>query len=356
MKYRESSRESRSMHDSHYGHEDRRGRYPHDYNDKYGYGRDYDYNRGPPRDPHYDDYGRRDPYYNRGGGGGRDEYGRSMMSSHFRDRDREYDSYGRSSRDYAPRPTDGRRSRDRSRSARRTKQRSASKSPPRRSRSSSIRGRKSRKASHSPSKSRSKSPNSDNGEADALTREQRTIFLSQLVLRTTARDIKNYFKYELKIPVKDVIFLKDKHAGAHRGLAYVELKNLDDVALAVEKAHMKQPDWQRFPIQLRASEAEKNHAINTGIITNPSNLTGDQGKGVDVQQVYVGNIERIVTSQQLQYLFSQFGNVTKVALQIDPQSGLSKGFAFLSFDVVEEANLAIQTMQGQLLAGRPLRI
>jgi len=61
-----------------------------------------------------------------------------------------------------------------------------------------------------------------------------------------------------------------------------------------------------------------------------------------------------VTQQQLQYLFTQFGTVTKVNIQLDPMTQISRGFAFLSFTDAKAANLAIQTMQGQLLADRAL--
>ena len=40
---------------------------------------------------------------------------------------------------------------------------------------------------------------------------------------------------------------------------------------------------------------------------------------------------------------------------MDPSTGISKGFAFLSFVDPKAANLAIQTMAGQILAGRALR-
>jgi len=62
-----------------------------------------------------------------------------------------------------------------------------------------------------------------------------------------------------------------------------------------------------------------------------------------------------VTQQQLQYLFTQFGTVTKVNIQLDPMTQISRGFAFLSFTDAKAANLAIQTMQGQLLADRALK-
>jgi RNA-binding protein 39 len=58
-------------------------------------------------------------------------------------------------------------------------------------------------------------------------------------------------------------------------------------------------------------------------------------------------------SPSLQY--SQFGFLQKVALQTDSGTGMSKGFCFLSFHDPKDANLAIQTMSGQVLAGRPMK-
>ena len=181
-------------------------------------------------------------------------------------------------------------------------------------------------------------------------------------MRTTASDIRHYFHKLLKIRVNDVIFLK--HPGnhsTHRGMAYVELRHKRDVPRAIELAHLKVPDWQRFPIQIRTTEADGTLHIqdstattsNTAI-SNGTTSTVPAPVHVDVQQAYIGNIERVVTTEQLHYLFSQFGSVTKVALQIDPVTNLSKGFAFISYTDATHANLAIQTMQGQLLAGRPM--
>lgn len=71
-----------------------------------------------------------------------------------------------------------------------------------------------------------------------------------------------------------------------------------------------------------------------------------------MQNVYVGSIDRCVTQAQLYALFSQFGQLDKVALQTDTTTGMSRGFAFLSYRHAKDANLAIQTMSGQQLAGR----
>lgn len=197
-----------------------------------------------------------------------------------------------------------------------------------------------------------------------LDRERRTVFISQLVMRTTERDLQKYFKRELRIQVNDVIFLKDRRQHGHRGLAYVELANLKDVELAISESG-KVPDFQRFPIQIRRSEADKNYEGGSTMTSNTNTFDLISGGAISVdtngtannnpvQQVYIGNIERIVTHAQLHYLFSQFGPLTKVAIQIDPTTQLSRGFAFLTYGDAKSANLAIQTMQGQMLAGRAL--
>ena len=42
-------------------------------------------------------------------------------------------------------------------------------------------------------------------------------------------------------------------------------------------------------------------------------------------------------------------------MQMDPATGATRGYAFLSFRNAKHANLAIQVMSGQVLAGRPMK-
>ena len=190
----------------------------------------------------------------------------------------------------------------------------------------------------------------------SITKDQRTIFVSQLVMKANERDIKRFFRKTLGCKVNDVQLLRDKRTGRHKGCAYVELGRLEDIPTAVA-ATGKQPDFQRFPILVKASEAEKNYGID-GPSANVSlpiqvPVTG-LTKRIEAQKVYNGSIDRNVTQAQLYAIFSQFGDLEKVTLQVDTATGMSKGFAFLSFKDPKVANLAIQAMSGQVLAGRPL--
>ena len=203
---------------------------------------------------------------------------------------------------------------------------------------------------------------------DEATKDQRTIFVSQLVMRADERDIGRYFESrEVGTRVRDVILLRDRRTGRHKGCAYVELGSLEDVPRAL-LATGKTPDFQRFPILVKETEAEKNSLLgaagaSTAVFVPPAGAINHggaavrldpSGKRIEAQKVYVGSVDRCVTQAQLYALFSQFGQLDRVLLQMDMATGMSRGFAFLSYRDPKNANLAIQTMSGQMLAGRPL--
>jgi len=271
-------------------------------------------------------------------------------------RSRSYSSSGRSrsrSRSYSS------RSHSRSRSYSRSHSRSYSRSPSRDS-GDIKRKRSGSQGSRSRGGGRSRSSPAPAPAVDESTKDQRTVFVSQLVMRADERDISRYFKRKVGAKVRDVILLRDKRTGRHKGCAYVELGSLDELDVALG-ATGKIPDFQRFPILVKLTESEKNVVVGGSTATftpasaAPVQMTAD-GKRIESQKVYVGSIDRCVTQAQLYELFSKFGTLDKVLLQMDMTTGISRGFAFLSFRDPKDANLAIQTMSGQMLAGRPLEI
>jgi len=182
-------------------------------------------------------------------------------------------------------------------------------------------------------------------------------------MRATERDIRRYFKKKVGCKVKEVILLRDRRTGSHKGIAYVQLGRIEDVSSAVGVSGLA-PDFQRFPILVKASEAEKNYTANSssvitasmmGTTTNSSPFLDENGKEVESQKVYVGGLGPTVTEEHLFAIFSQFGQLEKVSMQMDPATNTSRGYAFLSFRDPKEANLAIQTMANQVIAGRPIK-
>ena len=74
------------------------------------------------------------------------------------------------------------------------------------------------------------------------------------------------------------------------------------------------------------------------------------------KKLYVGNLAYGVTSTELQNLFAAYGTVTSAQVIEDRESGRSKGFGFVEMASDEEAQAAIQALNGQDHGGRPLTV
>ena len=72
--------------------------------------------------------------------------------------------------------------------------------------------------------------------------------------------------------------------------------------------------------------------------------------------IYVGNLLFDVTEDELKELFAPFGQVTEVRLIMDKFSGKSKGFGFIEMPSKEEAEKAIEALNGKDMKGRAMTI
>jgi RNA recognition motif-containing protein len=72
--------------------------------------------------------------------------------------------------------------------------------------------------------------------------------------------------------------------------------------------------------------------------------------------LFVGNVAYDVTENELQSLFAQHGNVTKVNLMVDRVTQKPRGFAFVEFETKEAADAAMKALNGHDLHGRKLTV
>ena len=72
--------------------------------------------------------------------------------------------------------------------------------------------------------------------------------------------------------------------------------------------------------------------------------------------IYVGNIAWGVSEDELEALFSQYGEVNSARIITDRESGRSKGFGFVEMATADSANAAIEALNGNDFAGRDLRV
>ncbi len=71
--------------------------------------------------------------------------------------------------------------------------------------------------------------------------------------------------------------------------------------------------------------------------------------------IYVGNLDRQVTEEELKKSFEAFGAVTSVKIIKDMYSGESKGFAFVEMADAAVAKTAMQEMNGKEIKGRVIK-
>ncbi len=74
------------------------------------------------------------------------------------------------------------------------------------------------------------------------------------------------------------------------------------------------------------------------------------------KKLYVGNLGYSVSSSDLEKLFSTFGTVSSAQVIEDRESGRSKGFGFVEMGSDQEAQAAIQGLNGQEHDGRSLTV
>ena len=70
--------------------------------------------------------------------------------------------------------------------------------------------------------------------------------------------------------------------------------------------------------------------------------------------IYVGNLAKDVTDEELQNAFAEYGHIKSVKIIRDMFSGESKGFGFIEMPGVAEAQKAIDSMNTKDIKGKKI--
>lgn len=154
-------------------------------------------------------------------------------------------------------------------------------------------------------------------------RDARTIFCMQLSQRVRARDLEEFFSSVGK--VKDVRLITCNKTKRFKGIAYIEFKDPESVALALGLSGQK---LLGIPISVQHTQAEKNRLANANSPPSPpKNIQGPM-------RLYVGSLHFNITEEMLRGIFEPFGKIDNIQLIMDTETGRSKGYGFItvSFD------------------------
>lgn len=92
-----------------------------------------------------------------------------------------------------------------------------------------------------------------------------------------------------------------------------------------------------------------------GELNTPDKTTGQKDATMG-KKIYVGNLSYDTSESDLTELFQAHGNVVSVAVITDRDTGRSKGFGFVEMSSEEEAQAAINSLNGNEVDGRQLKV
>jgi len=179
-------------------------------------------------------------------------------------------------------------------------------------------------------------------------RDARTIFVMQLSQKCRARDVEEFFSSVGKI--RDVRLIICNKTRRFKGIAYVEFKDIESVALALGLNGQK---LLGVPVVVQPSQAEKNRTAQAEA-ERLAALRYRPERGP--MKLYVGSLHFNITEEMLRGIFEPFGKIQSIQLIMDQDTNRSKGYGFITFNEAEDAKKALEQMNGFELAGRPIKI
>ncbi|CAB4006312.1 splicing factor 3B subunit 4 [Paramuricea clavata] len=137
-------------------------------------------------------------------------------------------------------------------------------------------------------------------------------------------------------PVVNVHMPKDRITQLHQGYGFVEFLGEEDADYAIKVMNM---------IKVYGKPVRVNKASS-------------HNKNLDVgANIFIGNLDPEIDEKLLYDTFSAFGVILQTPkIMRDPETGNSKGFAFINFASFDAADAAIEAMNGQHLCNRPISI
>jgi len=102
------------------------------------------------------------------------------------------------------------------------------------------------------------------------------------------------------------------------------------------------------------SKGRRDHSRSP--MSNRRRHDGNRDAPPESKCIGVFGLSLYTTERELEKEFKRFGPMEKVQVVLDGHSGRSRGFAFIYFENVEDATEARQTMNGNDLDGRKIRV
>jgi len=75
-----------------------------------------------------------------------------------------------------------------------------------------------------------------------------------------------------------------------------------------------------------------------------------------LKNIFVGNLDFNTSEEELRQLFEAYGQVDRVSIMTDRETGRSRGFGFVEMANAEDGEKAIAALNGSQVGGRTLNV
>jgi len=75
-----------------------------------------------------------------------------------------------------------------------------------------------------------------------------------------------------------------------------------------------------------------------------------------LKNIFVGNLDFNTSEEELRQLFEPYGQVDRVSILTDRETGRSRGFGFVEMSSSEDGEKAIAALNGSQVGGRTLNV
>lgn len=131
---------------------------------------------------------------------------------------------------------------------------------------------------------------------------------------------------------------------------YVDFVNASDAAKAHSEMSGRELDGRKLNVD-----------FSNGPTNQPNRVQSRAKSFGDVQSppsdtLFIGNLSFDAGQDAISTAFGEYGTILGVRLPTDRESGQPKGYGYVTFSSVDEAKVALESMQGIQIEGRPVRL
>eukprot|EP00708_Paratrimastix_pyriformis_P002921 GAFH01001682.1.p1 GENE.GAFH01001682.1~~GAFH01001682.1.p1 ORF type:complete len:271 (+),score=90.77 GAFH01001682.1:434-1246(+) len=146
--------------------------------------------------------------------------------------------------------------------------------------------------------------------------------------------------------IKSVRLMVDAQ-GQAKGFGYIEFPTVEaaQAAMALNGAAI-----DGRTVRLDFAEARQERPARSPV------APAEGPKNPPSEKLFVGQLDFAATKEDLNAAFGRFGTITDVHIVMDKMTRRPKGFGYVSFQTVEQAQAAMQAMNGVAIRARPVRI